>query len=111
MLFKYLTMKRFKYFEKLKILSKALILSFRSLYNCKEQWLLRIGLINIQFKRKNFSFDLISNVSFRSENAVSVVHVVKLEKFFNQIQKLFSIFFFEYFWAFYVFPVEWRYLS
>lgn len=87
------------------------LLSFCTLDDCQQKRLLGIGLIDPQLQSQHFPFDLIPDIGLRREDAVSVVHVVKLEELLDEIKQLFSVLLLHHLLTLNVFPMEGRHLS
>ena len=87
------------------------LLSFCTLDDGQQQRLLGIGLVDPQLQCQNFPFHLIADIGLRSKDAVSVVHVVKLEELLDEVKQLFSILLLHHLLTLNIFPMEGRYLT
>jgi hypothetical protein len=85
--------------------------SFTSFQNGKKQGSIGFWSVDSQLQGKGFSLDLLSHVGFRGEDAVGVIHVVKLEKFFDQHDELFAMGFVMKCLTLDIFPIEGRDLN
>ena len=85
-------------------------LSLGALDDGHQERSLGIWLIDAQLQSQHLSLDLLSDVGLRGEDAVGVIHVVKLEKFLNEQQQLLTIVLLQQFLTLDVLPVKGRYL-
>lgn len=85
-------------------------LSLGALDDRHQQGLLGVGLVDSQLEGQDLALDLLPDVGLRGEDAVGVVHVVKLEKLLDEQQQLLPVLLLEQFLALDVLPVEGRYL-
>jgi hypothetical protein len=85
--------------------------SFTSFQNGEKQGSIGFWSVDSQLQGKGFSLDLLSHVGFRGEDAVGVIHVVKLEKFFDQHDELFAMGFVMKCLTLDIFPIEGRDLN
>jgi len=85
-------------------------LSLGPLDDRHQQGLLRVRLVDSQLEGQHLPLHLLPHVGLRCEDAVRVVHVVKLEKLLDEQQQLLPALLLQQLLALDVLPVEGRYL-